>query len=683
MKTTGKIKSFLNNYKSITAILVFCAVVFLLVFGANSKFVEKRSFDTIDNIKVPDHLVSPRNYEIVDGNYYISQTNDPQIFLIPDKWPTANDVTIKFAEPVKMSLMLQLFVSCHDYEISEQHSYVKTVNPGATEVFFSLPYDDYTLMRLDINGNFRLDGIWVSNLENVKYYDEFQVSWLKIILCLAIITVIIALCIIFKDKVETYFQKIVKNYFSHDNTALELKRDSSRSLANQYAFLAIMLGSLFLFLVPALRIPDEIFHFLNVVKISHFQFAPSVKDGVEGVYLTLDEVSFFKEFGNIDDRLMSWNRLSKSTLTNSVATEFYATSSARTNLFGHFIPGIAVAIVRIFFDKIDVYSCLLIARLTNLLVSVLITRFAIIITPVFKNTMVLFALMPVTLQLVSSASYDSILIASSFLFFAITMKIVMKNDDYRISNKDIAIVLFSISGICAMKSAYALVAVFLFSISIKKFGNIKKYFSCIGLVITCGILFSLLPTVICNIAVSEIPAQGSGLEQQQLEFLLSDVSNIPKVFIETYEHWHEDWEKQFFGVLGWLDFGLPNAFYAVFILVFWLTFIFDACTAGKVPLKTRILSMTASIIVYIVIVMSMYISWNVKLGEICGYVANGVQGRYFIPLALFVVIVFSNSVLKKFKHLEKIESKIFIVIKMFSIASVLAAFFAFYQRYWR
>ncbi len=475
---------------------------------------------------------------------------------------------------------------------------------------------------------------------------------------------------------------LITKYFSYDNNDLSLEKKNTNRLVNLYTLIAMFFGTLLLMFMPALTIPDEHFHFLNVLRLSHFQFIPSIKDGVDGVFLTSDEVAFLEEFGNINTSSMTWGRYFKIEFTNNQVTEFYATEWARTNCFGHFIPGMAVALTRLFFKRLNVYSCLLIARFTNLVMSVLITRYALKITPVFKNTMFLLALMPVTLQQSASASYDSILNASSFLLFAITAKIVMENDDYRITAKDIFVVLASVVGLCAMKAPYAFLSPILLSIKIKKFGSLKKYFLCIGSVIACGLVFCVIPTIVYNNAVAGISQPSNDLSRTQLEFLLSDLGNIPKMFSETYKMCHVNWERQFFGVLGWLDFGLPDFCNIAFSLIFWITFIYDACIAKRVSIRFRIYSALSAIAVYVIIIMSMYVSWNAKIGQLSGYVAHGVQGRYFIPLALFAVAIFSNPLLVKFKHLRLLESNIRRVISMASVIFIVMVFFAFFQRYW-
>lgn len=506
--------------------------------------------------------------------------------------------------------------------------------------------------------------------------------WQPVIIWFVLLAAAFVLAFVFKDRVERIYQKIINKYFSFDNKDLCIERKNTRKLANRYALIALLFGTLLLIFMPALTVPDENFHFLNVLRVSHFQFVPSVKDGVEGVYLTSDEVTFLDEFGDVLGGHMTWNRYSGVIFTNNHATEFYATDFASTNCFGHFLPAMAVALARFIFKNINIYTCLLIARFTNLAISVLITRYALIITPVFKNTMFLLALMPVVLQQAASASYDAILNASAFLLFAITAKIVMENDDYRITAKDVFIVLAAFTGLCTMKVPYAFLALILFSINIKKFGSLKKYFMCIGAVIACALVFCVIPTLAFNNATAEVVRSGNDMSHVQIDFLLSDLGNIPKVFKETYDLCHESWEKQFVGALGWLDFGLPDACYVAFFVILLITVVYDACTAGSVPLRIRIYSVLSAIFVCVMIIMSMYILWNAKIGAFGEYVAHGVQGRYFIPIAIFAIIIFSNSLLVKFKHLRRLESNIRNMLSMASVIFIVTAFFAFFVRYW-
>lgn len=682
MNIIKKMSDFFKNYKSLALILIVCTAFFLLIFNANSSVVEKEKADVTFSYVVSNDSMSIHDYSVIDGNYYVNQSADPQIYISPDNPSATNDVTVKFAEPLEQQMSVQLFAEHDNCDCVEAHIYAKTVKKGATEVFFTLPDNVYTFIRLDINGSFRLDSITASHLENTVYYKALQVNWTTVIIWLALLVAAVVFSFVFKDRIEPVYRKFIDKYFSFENKDLLSEKKNTRKLANRYTLIALLFGALLLIFMPALAVPDENFHFLNVLRVSHFQFVPSVKDGVAGVYLTSDEVAFLDEFGDVLNFRMTWSKYSDIVFTNNCTTEFYATNWANTNCFGHFLPGMAVAFARLFFKRLDVYSCLLIARFTNLLISVLITRYALTITPVFKNTMFLLALMPITLQQAASTSYDAILNASAFLLFAATAKIVMKNDDYRITAKDVFIVLVSVAGLCITKAPYVFLALILFSINIKKFGSIKKYFTCIVAIIACGLVFYLIPTLAFNNAIAEISQQSNNLSQMQIDFLLSDLGNIPKMFKETFDLCHESWEIQFIGVLGWMDFGLPYFGYVAFCIIFWITFIYDACTAGRVPLKLRIFSVLSALLIYITVIMSMYILRNAQIGAIGKYVAYGVQGRYFIPITIFAAVMFSNPLLVKFKHSKRLESNIRNVIGIASVVLIVTAFVAFFQRYW-
>lgn len=171
MSIIKKILGFFKNYKSVALILIVCIMVFLLVFNANSAIVEKRKFDTAFSYVVPSDLMSHHDYSIVDENYYVNQSIDPQIYITPDNDSVTNDVTVKFAEPLEKQTAIQLWVEHDNCECVEGHVYSKVVKKGATEVFFTVPDNVYTFMRLDINGSFRLDSITSSYLENVVCYN--------------------------------------------------------------------------------------------------------------------------------------------------------------------------------------------------------------------------------------------------------------------------------------------------------------------------------------------------------------------------------------------------------------------------------------------------------------------------------------------------------------------------------
>ena len=678
-----KVKEFIVSNRKALAISLFCVILLLLAFFSNSNLTNKREATISYSTEVVAKDITVVGY-IVDGNFYKQNSSDPQLY-IPVSSEQINDVTVRFTNKVLKDFVCQIFYDTDNTGLNEAKSVRKTVNRGEKEVFISLPESAvYSTLRIDIDASFELEKIILSKVESSKEYKSLYLDVIPLVVWIVVIVALLTIYSLFDKEIHRIIASIKRKYFSSPALASDVERKRAETQANLFALIALVSGFLLVFLMAPLTVPDEQAHFLNVLKVSHFNFFPIVKDGAVGTYLTKEEAQFFSQYFDVHNAHMDISNIPGSAKSFSPVNHFFNSPYVTLNPFAYIVAGLGLAFVRFLIPGLSVYSSFLVARMMNLLFYIIVVRLAIKHTPIFRNTMFMLALMPMTLHQCASTSYDALLIPCAFLLFAFASKIILADEKYRICAKDIIAVCFACVFLFCTKAAYAPLILILLSISIKKFGNLKKYFSCIGAVVALFVLFYVLPTQITSLATSTTPSvAGAAYQQTHKEYLLANLGSIPSIVIETTKKFSDMWREQFFGMLGWLDIKFPEIFISIFMAALGFCVVTDACTIKGIKLKTRVLSLLGFIIFFSASIIFIYINHNDIINiPVGGHIAYGFQGRYFIPAILFAFIALSNPALKNFKYNDKIAE---VAVKGTAIISSLYAIltvFVITAAYW-
>ena len=682
-KKLGKFKGFFkDNYKTIRfwLIVLLASIIALIVCSTPIKRQKGEIIGSYDiNISSLVCIGCER-----DGAIFKPTGSDPQIHFIPPS-KEINTLTITLAEEAEKDIVCQIFFVYEGAGLSESNSIKGLIKKGTSEIFFHLPQQTFSLLRLDLDGAFELDKVSLSLVDNPSTYTGISLDFGPFIVLILLIAVLASVYVMDEQGVNKLFAKIKNKLFSSDELSDELEDKRGCRLSKIYTVLALTSGLVLAIIVPPLSVADEYAHFLNVLKISHFDFLPIVKDNKVGTMLYDNEIAFLNAFNSAKPKI-SWGALfSYGFVSSKYTTSFFASGLVSLNPLSYIISGGGLGIIRLIFPTLDAYSCLVTARLINVIFSTVIIARAIKITPVFKNSMLLLALMPMTLYQCASVSYDSTLISVSFLFFAISMRLVLSPSTYRITKKDIVSVCVCVFFLVSTKVAYAVAIIVLLAISFKKFGSIKKYALCISLVSVISIFFYFVPSaqisdVLSQVVSTSAPAVNDVKLHQ--EAFYSSLNMFPTIVTNTVDFFGAGWKTQFFGALGWLSLYLPQIFGELFSVLLSLTLLIDACQIKKLPWKARVLYPLTFIIVFLGIIFEAYISWTPSFGIIGGTVAYGIQGRYFIPVVLFLAVLIANPLLRKFKYTEKINNVAEKTISISGIFLMLLTAFAIFTHYW-
>lgn len=195
-------------------------------------------------------------------------------------------------------------------------------------------------------------------------------------------------------------------------------------LEEKFLAISLIFGMLFIFLTPPFQVADEDSHYKKAFLISEFILLPSVVDGNIGNYLpkelVLLEESFRRFIGNKEEKysyIDQYNDLNTPADFSEKVFQSYSTSQTSPLLY--LGSGSAIFLSKLFVkptsSNSDNFATYLYAgRIGNLLLYTTLIYLAIKYIPFYKRVIALLGLMPMSMTLGASNSYDAVVIRSYF-----------------------------------------------------------------------------------------------------------------------------------------------------------------------------------------------------------------------------------------------------------------------------
>lgn len=451
-------------------------------------------------------------------------------------------------------------------------------------------------------------------------------------------------------------------------------------LESLFAFIVIIFGLLIIYLTPPMCSPDENAHFINSYSITTGNLFPVVENGHLGKYLPDAVYNFVvdnngKLNGRFDEEYTYEEQYLSSWLVQKESEQlFYASGSVAISPIAYLVSSAGMFLYKAFCKifapgYILPYNMLVCGKLANLLFYSIVIYYALKITPYCKNVIFMIVLMPMSIFLGASLNYDSILIAITTYYFAVLMKILHSDNNYQVTNKDIISVCFAAFFMVGIKQMYAPLLALLFVVPIKKFKDKKQYFTAIGAVIVTAVI-AYFPNIVLQILNSRAALPSPQYVIDQKQYVFQNIFRFLGIIIHTFVSSMPYFMTSFIGSLGNLDTNFILPFILLFAIILCLIAIFDISRIEKTDIKLRIGSAILIILIIVAASYTMYIGWTSipEIGGVGYQTVSGLQGRYFIPLFLFGIVIFSNNSLQKIKftkdHMEEWEKRIDYLTKM-------------------
>lgn len=397
-------------------------------------------------------------------------------------------------------------------------------------------------------------------------------------------------------------------------------------------FWLALLGSLaLLILTPPFETPDEHQHFFRAYQLSELTLTSEVRAGEAGAELpsSLPESAerfllsreehidrpiilhpidrTLEEFGRpLDPERREWVRFVGSSLYPPLPYVPQATAIS----LGRALGGGPAAL-------------LYLGRLANLLVGLAIFLWALSLAPAGWRPAFFVGVLPMSLILYASNGPDALIFTSAFLFTATVLRTLTPS---RWRTRDVIVAIVCGIVFCSAKPTYAplLLAGFAGALNREHRRNVLAANAIIVVAVVAATFLWLQAQTSVRIPVRE------GVDfAAQVAFLKGNPIDYAQTLVRTNARYLPFYYQGFIGIGGWLNVYPPKLLYLIGLVAL------GASLAGNRPAPPRlspfaILWLLALIAASVLLVFTaLYIYWNpVGASEV-----EGVQGRYFLPLA--------------------------------------------------
>ena len=505
-------------------------------------------------------------------------------------------------------------------------------------------------------------------------YLNFIMSFINIIFIL-LQKFIVFIC----KKLNFYIESLISNYKKSGlNETLDNFKISPEKI---FIFLGLFFGLSIIVITPPFQAPDEFFHFEMALKMSNFNIFMENKKEVGGDYLPESILNIESPYKDIPHNrknkcdISSLYFLEEIQLDSENETFYYP--STNISPVSHLPQAIGIFIGKMM--NLPVLLLLYSGRISNLIFFIIMMYFVIKNTPILKNTFLLLILMPMTIFLCSSLSYDVILISTSFLIISIFLKISSDKTGRATTKTIIILILLSIILSLCKGGAYFLLLSLFFIVPIDKIGSKRKYYIIFILMISIYIISHFSWAAIINKCPQDLASyeKNQSLQQEQIKFILYHPLEYIKVLINTLNKKHIFYLKSFIGCLGWLDTGLPYLFTKIYLFALILSALFDFNKNLTISKRKKIFTGIICLAMAVVLETIGYVLMTKVVGT---NVVYGIQGRYFIPFSPLFFLLFYNSGFSK--KLEPLKNLFFLSTIILICISMIITLTALVNRYY-
>lgn len=419
----------------------------------------------------------------------------------------------------------------------------------------------------------------------------------------------------------------------------------------------LLAGIPYVILTGPFRAPDERNHFLRSYEISEGRFHPFISGGFPGDNLPASLSRLSEALGDHSDHHIQATQISlaRSLQLAPEPREFVEFSTAVYSPLAYVPAAVSIMAGRAL--GAGPLALVYFARCGNLLVAAWLISLAMSYAGFARSAALIVALFPMTLAQVASVSADAMSFGIGFLWIAMVLAIAV-DKKVGVSRQRIVWLVCLALALSQLRPPYPLLGLLVFLIPMKRFGGKVAILACSAIIAA-----SLLPAVAWNAASAGLYVKPIAEQNIEPAGQLKWVMKHPGPFFHRVKHdlkMHglEYWE-QLVGRLGWLNIRLPSWIIAGFAAALAVS-LFLGPRDSPSPLWWQRVALAVAIVSgALAIEFMLYLTFNPVGSDFI----FGVQGRYFVPLAVLAAFAFSNSLLSRapFDLFCKLACSLFVV----------------------
>lgn len=459
-----------------------------------------------------------------------------------------------------------------------------------------------------------------------------------------------------------------------------------------YFVAALVIGIVFMFVIPPYATPDERTHTSSSIHVSNVIMGyGEPDDGTNNLYMRNTEHNAqINEYVKRNDYKIFLDDISLTTTEDEremVAINIPYPGPAILYL----IPGIGITIGRLL--HFGGTATILLATLCNVLFFVISTTFAIKIIPFEKDVLMVISMFPMVLQLTSSLSYDNAVLSSFFVVIAIGLKWSYAKQ-LPVTRKEIIVYLVYGAITCLVKGG--VYAMFLLlpvicnssKTTIKNIWSKYKYWIIAGVILFLAVLgrnaiFSIVRSLFVtnsvdisqtvqenysiwdNNYIQWAECEGYSLKQ----FLLNPPLLIVILLNTLVSNLSYYTSGMIASPLGWLNIEIPWFYIVSYVVVLFIASIKVENAPVYLKKRDRILVILFGLISIGLSSAALLMYWTPTTYS---YIA-GIQGRYFIPPFIMMILMIRNDLITTKKKMTRGILMSILILTMISVFYILRA----------
>jgi uncharacterized membrane protein len=406
-----------------------------------------------------------------------------------------------------------------------------------------------------------------------------------------------------------------------------------------FLIIASILGLTLVFLNPMFHVADEPAHFWKAYSVGELHLLSVREKGIEGnemhlsIQKTMETVKFQVADGlKIDEKAVDQGfRIP----LNSGKKGFMANGVAGLYPPVPYIPqAVGIDIGRIFNESPLTLAYM--GRAFNLLAWLILVFLAISITPVFKWVFFLLGVMPMAMLQAASLSPDSVTNGLAFLTVAFFLRLAFAKDKRRVTKRDI-VLMFVLGVLLAfVKQPYFLLVFLFLLIPRSKFKSKKEYYVVFAALVLIVLVIGMSWTMMESSAYT--PPHPDVVSGKQVSFILHHPYTAAVILLRTINVYKEGWLSGFVGAFDWFETALPMWIAYLFLFALIGTAVLDKDKDIEIRNSKKLLMLVIAVAMFLGVVAALYLSWT----PVGYFLIQGVQGRYLIPLAPLILLLFYN-----------------------------------------
>ena len=397
-------------------------------------------------------------------------------------------------------------------------------------------------------------------------------------------------------------------------------------------------GIVYMCAMPVSMVPDESVHLFTAYHTSNMMMGID-ENGCEkkGCVMMREEDSLYNHqaYDYTDENIVSFlSQIGQKSTNENLVASGWGVMHGNEYLF---IPcSLGISVARLL--HLNTASLFFLGRLFNFVFYVVLSMLAVYLIPFGKLLLSSILTMPMSFQQGMSFSYDVCVNSIAFLLTAIAFKFAYENTKKVNWKKAIPLLFFTFILAKAKGHAYITIALLPYIILFMnhlKCSNKKQTKVILSTVLVILLIVAtglgIMMIVNNNHLVSYTPSYLSyaDAEKYSISFLLNHPRYIPRILFGTLFVYGPYYLLTFVGhLLGWLELEISSIYIKIELMILALFTVFS--DTKKITSNKRSISIIASLISIVFIFAGLLLAWT----PINTVLVQGVQGRYFIPVAL-------------------------------------------------